>query len=447
MLDYRQLYNRFASLFLYLGASWIFLSRAWSLALEQYGLFFVQNQIIDAAGRFIRLLPLIIFWLIISILWGVKLLSKSVSISQARQAVPPNSGPALTWVFGFSLAFALIAGTIIYADPSGLYGTKIYQPLNLSLRDEKAMGYLVFSPPPDIVILGSSRAFTVSPKYIQATLGYSGYNASTTAGTSLDSLIMTRFMFDHTPRNPPSVLLVYLDPGITVYESYTVYYTPLYLLQYADKMTAVAGIQVRINGLLDPKQVTDSIYSIRYTQLVGGPADVNWKFDSVDGQGVSTAFQDLEVELKGNIEGAKPVFASNPACDKSQPCALSADGARYTEELIALARQHNTAVVFYTIPIHPMYYIAIFKENHVFQAGSLALADYMDNLRSRYDNVYFLDYSSLESFDGLDTAAGWYDGAHMTAENNNRVIKAAAGTLRQAYQWAEIKRRSNTTGK
>jgi hypothetical protein len=445
--------NCLVTLALWLGVSWAVLSRVWIVVQEQFRQLFPQlngQQSVEALRQFIGLLPFIILWLIISILWGNKSFAGPKYVHQASQAkAKPNSvswaGP-VAWIVGSGLAIALVVGIVIYVDPNGLYGTKIYQPLYLCTRDEKATAYLVRPTPPELVILGSSRAFSLSPSYIQATMGLSAFNAATGGASPQDFLIMARFIFEHTLHNPPKILLVEVNPGLGGNPKLTAFCTPLHMLRYADAATAVAGIQDRVNGLLDPKQLTDSIYSIRYNQLYGSP-DVYWKFDSVDGQGVARPTSDLEARLKEEILLNKPFYTSNPPCEKSQPCALSADGVRYTNELIALAQQHNTAVVFYTAAIHPTFYNEYYEDNHVWQAASAALVDYMDSLSIRYDNVYFLDYSKLESFGGLDTVDGWYNATHMTTENNNRILNAAAETLRQAYQWAENRRHLNAADK
>jgi hypothetical protein len=439
------------SLALFVGTCWIVLLLTYRFATQQFGNIFPQlsgGQSIDALRELIRLLPLLIFWVTMSILWGINLLNQQTSMSQKTPTVLPTSGSAgrlVAWVLGAVFTISLVAGTIIRADPNGLYGTKLYQPLYLCTRDEKAMSYLALSESPEVVILGASRAFSMSPRYIRETLGYSAFNASTGGASPEDMVIMARFMFEHANRNPPRVLLVEVEPGIFVFSDFTAFCTPLYMLPYMTESTARMAIQDRVSGLLDPKQLADSIYSIRYHQLYG-PPDTYWKFDPLDGHGVARNTQDLTAELTADIALNKPLHTTNLPCNKSEPCAIDKVGENFLEELVKLAREQNTAVVFYQTPIHPLYFDAFYKDNHQWQARSAALVDFMQDLRQRYDNVYYLNYSRLDSFHGLDTEAGYYDGVHMTAENNNRIINAAAGTLRQAYQWAEIKRHSNTTG-
>ena len=93
------------------------------------------------------------------------------------------------WIVGLLLAMGLVAGTILGMHPLGMYFGSPYPSYQLLVRGLKTDAYNQLNEAPDIAIMGSSRAFTLSPQYIHETLGYTAYNMAVEGGRIEDILI------------------------------------------------------------------------------------------------------------------------------------------------------------------------------------------------------------------------------------------------------------------
>jgi len=76
----------------------------------------------------------------------------------------------------------------------GLYPPHFFEPIVLTIRDFKMNLYKTYSPPPELVVLGSSRNFTVDPQQLEQLWHYSAFNASVTSGNMQDYLAFIRYI-------------------------------------------------------------------------------------------------------------------------------------------------------------------------------------------------------------------------------------------------------------
>src|SRR4029079_8657950 len=79
-------------------------------------------------------------------------------------------------------------------NPFGIYPGHRFEPIVLHSRTEKMALYREFEPPPDVVVFGSSRSFTVSPAEIRRLTGRVAFNASVHGGIPRDYLAFLRYM-------------------------------------------------------------------------------------------------------------------------------------------------------------------------------------------------------------------------------------------------------------
>lgn len=82
----------------------------------------------------------------------------------------------------------LLAGACInyLVNPFGAYATGIFEPIRLGSRLLKLKAYAERRPRPAIVILGSSRSFTMEPAYIEAKTLRPAFNAAVAAAGPRD---------------------------------------------------------------------------------------------------------------------------------------------------------------------------------------------------------------------------------------------------------------------
>jgi hypothetical protein len=326
-----------------------------------------------------------------------------------------------SWVAGFALPLILIVGFIVYVNPRKYYGTNFYESPWLLMRWFKTEYYARLPRTPDVVVLGSSRAFQMSPGYIEDKLGYSAFNAAVDGGNIGDALVMTKFMLERHDHLLPKVLLIEVTPPLQKGTSRTATRSPVNLLPYMPPDTTQQAITQRLIALFDVQQLSEAIYSIRRHALYG-------RFEkpvALQPDGEVVQYFD-PAEFTERLERTLHQ-GGDMVCDD-----LDAEGVRIVEELIALAEQHGTSIIFYISPRHPRYY-ALFGDDPEYIRCHQDFLAYMRGLRQDHPNVFFLDYSHIDSIGGTATTRGFYDVFHISEYNGNLIIDAAADTIRRAY--------------
>src|SRR6185295_7296351 len=89
---------------------------------------------------------------------------------------------------------AVLTGLNVLVDPLDVHGTRLLEPIVLGTRQTKLQLYRARQPRPEIVILGSSRAFRVDPAYVEERTGRSAFNAAVHAGSPRDFLAFAHCM-------------------------------------------------------------------------------------------------------------------------------------------------------------------------------------------------------------------------------------------------------------
>jgi hypothetical protein len=326
----------------------------------------------------------------------------------------------IAWGIGLIATILLIAATNLAINPLGMYVAQTYPPHQLLIRGLKTDGYNQLPQPPDIAILGSSRAFTLSPDYIQEKTGLTAYNMAVEGGRIEDILIQTRQM-----NNFPEMLLIEIQEGLPRQSNDIAARAPLSWLPYMSFDTALLTVQKRLEGLLDIHQFTEALYTARYSALYAHQPKEWPRFD-VDGFAVRPLGSASELEQAilldiGNIPALR--------CDQIDSTSKSE-----MDELIQLADSHQTALVFYISPWHPRYVDALLKNDPQYQGCHALTLDYLNSLSTNHENIFFADRSSLESINGLADESGYWDSQHMTEANANRLLDSLSDTLQSAYQ-------------
>jgi hypothetical protein len=324
------------------------------------------------------------------------------------------------WAIGLGLTMCVISGIIVAIDPLGMYFGSSYTSHQLLLRGIKTDGYNRLPQTPDIAIMGSSRAFTLSPDYIHEKIGYTAYNMSVEGGRIEDILIQARQM-----RALPEVMLIEVQTGLPRQPNDIAARAPLWWIPYMSFNTALLTVQKRLEGLLDINQLSEAIYLARYSALYDHQPK-EWPEFAPDGFAVRPPISSAELQRAVSLDiGNIPAIR----CDRVNETSQSD-----VNELIQMASAHHTALVFYLSPWHPQYDEAILKNDPQFQECRRVFIAYMNELTQSQSGVFFQDYSALESIGGTSDETGFYDSQHLTAANSELLIDHAAPTLRLAYQ-------------
>lgn len=336
------------------------------------------------------------------------------------------------WIAGFAATLIGIAGLIVYVDPNSLYGTHIYEPRVMAVRDDKLNGYDQLPETPDVVVLGSSRAFTVLPEFFEQDFGYTAFNMAVEGAWMDDYVLQTKYILEHDPDNPPEVLMIEIIPPLPSNADEVARRSPFKLIPYMDSELQKRAVQAKLEGLLDLQALNEAIYTLRYFATHDSlPAD-RWTF-APDGGGSHPPQQNLKAAVLAETKSLRP-----PRCPRAQ---LDPDGIRGLEQIVEMAAKHQVALIFYVTPRHPDYFDRVMADTPRFRQCQNAMRATMNDLTRRYPFVFFLDYSRLSDISGV--ANGYYDSQHMTPLNNHSLVQAAACTIQQAYATAEQQRASS----
>ena len=337
-------------------------------------------------------------------------------------ALLPSRSLILTWGVGLMLAMGLIAGIIVTIDALGMYFGSPYPSYQLLVRGLKTDGYNQLPEAPDIAIMGSSRAFTLSPTYIHDQTNLTAYNMTVEGGRIEDVLIQVRQM-----RVVPKVLFIEIQEGLPRQPNDIAARAPLKWLPYMSASTALLTIQKRLEGLLDMNQFAQAIYTARYAPIYNHQPK-EWPEFAPDGAAIRPPITASELERALLVD-----IGNIPAehCDHIDE-ASQAD----LNTLIQIAAEHHTALVFYISPWNPRYYDAVLRDDSQYQQCHNRTVEYIQQLTEAHKSILFLDYSRLDTIGGVADESGYFDSQHLTTANSQRLLDHAASTLDLAYQYA-----------
>lgn len=373
-------------------------------------------------------------------LGGVILLSSVIGLAQIIKLFQTRSAAAAAdphprmvtwgWLTGFALALLLATGTIVYVNPRRYYGTNFYESSLLLTRWLKADLYNHLPAVPDIVIMGSSHAFQLSPQHITDTLGYSAFNAAVEGGNILDASVLTKYMSSQHDHTLPKVLFVELAAPLAYNKEQTAFHSPMSFIRYMDFPTAKLAIEDRVEGLFDLNQLAEAIFTARYYDIYRPPKRGTSFINDGYLDKKETKPELFDKQLSNQLKTGR-----TPACSS-----INQNGRDVIDRLLKLAEAHDSSIIFYSSPLHPEYYSRYRENRPAYIRCQTVFLEYMQNLMDAHHNVFYLDYSRLESIGGDETYKGFHDAVHMTEYNGNKLIDAAADTIRRAYAIATEQR-------
>ena len=264
--------------------------------------------------------------------------------------------------------------------------------------------------PPELVILGGSRAVRFEPSRFARLTGLPGFNAAFLKGRPEDSWAFVKHMLALWPGTKlhcfwalqgTSFVDGTLHPGL-VYDRRLSRYFPRDLIA---RQAALLG-HVRAYDLLHNR-----VYARDGTTL--------WNEYDVFAQRGRTLDQSLDVYLRRLL----PVAASTTTPKQTR-------SRRYFEKTIALFNGIGVKPVIVIMPYQPRV-LAAFRAVG-WERKVDALRAYLAGLQRAGLRFVVLDYLEIASFNG--DANGFYDGAHITVANARRVIRQAVRDAPGAFR-------------
>lgn len=339
------------------------------------------------------------------------------SSSHLTRAVPatPRDGDFLR-VFAATLVGLLggLALLVRVTDPLAVFGAGLVPPVVSADRDYKAALYRSRTPPPEVVLLGSSRIKTMRPGCVSGLTGRPAFNFGVNAGVAEDFLAIFRFMRSQ-PHFQVREVLLGAEP-----EAFT-----------GDPLLGRALAESRALGPFvshparDPERLWSDLWS-EASALAALRSVWHYGFDreklpqeALEGDGFQTRPLLDDQIRKGRFAQHSVVLASSHAVRARYLAGahLSPGRVAHLRALLEEARTAGVRVTAFVPPVHP----ALTRD-----AAGTALpgltAELVGVLRSaeREGLIRYVETRSLGDFQGDSTL--YYDAVHMTADNADRLV-------------------------
>ena len=265
------------------------------------------------------------------------------------------------------------------------------------------------SEPPELVVLGGSRAQRFEPSQLERLTGLPAFNFSVQNSRPEDVYAIARYLFW---RAPDVKLRCIWAVQVTTFGD-----TPLHPGLLAEERLT----QFLPNGLIARQRAADAQVAAH---------EVLWSDEySPRGALFSNGYDQIEARGIG-FDAVMEKYLGRMLPKAAAPSPLEQRRSkRYFEKTLRLFNLHGVAPILVIMPYHPDV-LAAFRAVG-WQAKLDALSEYLDSLRGRYA-FEVLDYTELSSFGG--DAGGFYDGAHVKRENVRRIVRQVVAAVPSAFR-------------
>ena len=398
---------------------------AFSLLLVPYGILYTYNFTDKASiiswenfTEYFRQIFLIFgIFLLACLLWIVD--RKPAPSTDTR---PPRVG---LWWAGFGLVLALAFGLAWHVNPHAHFSGERYPFITVAARMTKTKLYRERAAVPDIVIMGSSRAFTISPRYISELSNYTAFNMAVESGGIGDDMIQLNYMLK-TGR-VPRMLLIEINQNSFGYVFPNIESQPLALFPYMNANMAAWNAENLIKDAFGWQSFSDSLYVLLFARFRSS----YWTIDPSD-----DGFQDRSVVthdeyVKLLTEAVTSSNKNNIYCRQ-----IGLEGRKTLEEIAALARRNNIGVVLYVSPMNADFHTRVYRQDpDGFDNCRERIDSFLSSLSQKYSNVFYRDLSTYDPISNL-REGGFYDSFHLRPAAANLVIEALLPDIRSAITWS-----------
>lgn len=335
-------------------------------------------------------------------LWGIAALVCLYLIGRRNgnfEEIEHSLRPFLKWL-AFSVPVFVVAVAVLnyVVNPFGYYPTSFLKPLTFASRQEKIRLWSELPKTPDVIMLGSSRSFTLSPANLTQTSGRSAFNASFHWGTFRDYVAFLRYLIQK--HQLPKIVIAEMSLDIMRSAPETALEANDPLRQYiSDSYDTNAVIVQQYQALWSVTQTEQSIRSL-LLEIVGRNSRL-YAFDA-DGLGHFLHPDPQDEAINTYISMLKP----DDALDKFDSAQIA-----YLQTFLRLCRDQNLQVIFYVPPYHPRL-LSYFKQNGAFVNSEAELLKIVTDWREQGDRLTIHDFSDVNSFAG--TSSMFFDAIHPT---------------------------------
>jgi len=305
-------------------------------------------------------------------------------------------------------------------DPYDLYGTTLFEPLQFNRYERKIELFSNFSPPPEVLILGSSRSETIDPDYVTTLTGKPCFNWGLTGGepgSMLAALSMAVYDFEA----PIDTVIIGIDPS-TFNPHFEINSQGRLVHQYTqyflDEPSWIPFF-IKLGRLLTIGQVKAGCYTIfREIGLLEGREDKGY---DPDGKALyldkDRLIESGRFNLEHEVSVQGPEFLQVRGFDRFD--SPSDERKIYWEKLLQVCGENNITVYVFIPPMHPDLWDLIIEAGG--DATYNEIVDYIKN-SVRDSGGTYKNFTFPASF-GADPDL-FYDSVHMRRENSERLVSS-----------------------
>jgi len=325
----------------------------------------------------------------------------------------------------FSRLFALLVALPLLAqvafnwlvNPWGLYAPRLVAARVVDERYKKCALLRHVSPPPEQLVLGTSRVMRVEPSLVEARTGLHTFNAAIPGVIPADLLVLYRYATEEA-HAPLKRVILGIDSLIFFggEGNYRAIQNNTQLRRFLPEGDTLVGDVGGLTLLLSPAQTVDGLASIRHALGWARTQGERWRVFDPDGL-QSRSYQD-EAREQGRWNFAQIVDRQLKG-RYLNPKTPNPKAFRDLETLLALLEERKTEAVVLITPVAPRVLshwqeTGFAERDRDIRARVAAIAD--------RHGARFADFSEVESFGG--DPAEFYDATHPTVVNTRRFIAA-----------------------
>ena len=300
-------------------------------------------------------------------------------------------------IFLFALAFMNY-----YVNPFSIYSTTAFKPLRMTHKTFKLWNLKSDDLKPEVLIVGSSRSFKVSPAYIQTKTGLTAYNAAL-SGWGPEYFFQVLNLA--TQHKKIRWLILGLDLKSMGEEE---------LL--AERFKRITGMVIKLFSYEQSKASLNLLYRVYVLDkpvISQYGSSWVWHKDGERNYGI-----EYEEKTKNTIHIAARKTASLYKAKYAHYKALSKEKMNYIKKVLQIAERENIEVSIFLTPLHPIALEELHAQG-IIQKRHQETIDFFESLKKNY-SFRFYDFITSESFGGAPT--DFYDGEHTRKSLGDKVL-------------------------
>ena len=315
-----------------------------------------------------------------------------------------------------ALGFAAIATLNFVVNPYAQYPTRLFRPLVQTSRSQKVEILKRLSPPPEGLVLGSSRVLKLEPDYLESKTGIRFCNVGVNYGKVEDYLAMLR-LYEETYGRSPRMVVIGLDIhgfSDSIPTDARLLSNPLLSAQVPDVIPFADRFH-RWEELLSWQQTKMSLKSLRSRGADDAAPIKSFRDDGLivyhqREQQIAEGDYDFEGALDYNRNEYKHLFLGYDQ--------LSLKRAETFFKIADYCRRNRSQLAVFLTPLHPRLQQHL-VESTSFSSRKKQVTEFVRS-QAMHHGFAFVDLSTVSAFDGDEQA--FVDGIHPLEPNTRLMI-------------------------